>query len=566
MTTSRCLTPARLRLTIGIVVPLMSCSEHLPVQPSSDPGISFAVAIVNGDQQLSQVGTKLPQPLRVRVTDNSKQRFPVPNEAVNFVVTSVGGGSVFAPTVTTDVNGVGQDVWTLGPRAGQDTLEARVVDSTTGNLYSVVRFTATARAGPAASLGVQAGNNQSAQAGTVVATPVAVQLVDQFGNLDSVSNVQVTFKVVSGGGSINGQPTQTVATDARGIATLPGWKLGQPPGANTLVAIALAGQVTFSAAGTAGAPAQLSAIGSTSLGTFTVGTSLSLALAPTVRVVDNTGNGVPNVALSFTPSNSGTLNGFASVSTVTDANGIATAGIWTLGTTAGTNTVFAKASPLPNSPITFTATGVAGPAALLAPVAGDGQSAPIAQPVAIKPQARVTDRFGNPVAGVAVVFAVQSGGGSVSGANQMTDANGLATVGSWTLGASVGTNTLAASVPGSLSAITFTATATATGPAGLSIGNSAGDGQRAPAGSPLPINPAVQVTDQTGHPVAGVIVTFSVTAGGGSITGATRATDSNGIATVGSWKLGPAPGVNELQAMFDTGVSKGYTIFVATGN
>jgi len=71
------------------------------------------------------------------------------------------------------------------------------------------------------------------------------------------------------------------------------------------------------------------------------------------------------------------------------------------------------------------------------------------------------------------------------------------------------------------------------------------------------------VTDQNGHPVAGVTVTFSVTAGRGTVTGATQVTDANGIATVGSWTLGTA-GVNELQAAFNTGVSRGYTIFVAT--
>jgi len=72
------------------------------------------------------------------------------------------------------------------------------------------------------------------------------------------------------------------------------------------------------------------------------------------------------------------------------------------------------------------------------------------------------------------------------------------------------------------------------------------------------------VTDQNGHPVVGVTVTFSVTAGGGSIVGQTQVTDVNGVATVGNWTLGASPGVNELQAAFNTGVSQGYTIFVAT--
>ena len=73
------------------------------------------------------------------------------------------------------------------------------------------------------------------------------------------------------------------------------------------------------------------------------------------------------------------------------------------------------------------------------------------------------------------------------------------------------------------------------------------------------------MTDQNRNPVPGVQVVFNVAAGGGSITGLTQITDANGIATVGSWTLGGTAGLNELQATFNTGTSRGTTIFVATG-
>src|SRR5205807_2300815 len=195
--------------------------------------------------------------------------------------------------------------------------------------------------------------------------------------------------------------------------------------------------------------------------------------------------------------------------------------------------------------------------------AGDGQSASVgaAIPVAVQ----VTDAYGNPAStGTAIAFAVQSGGGSIAGAPSAgvtTDMNGTASV-SWTLGSLAGPNTLTAT--GVSHAVTFTATAT--GPAGLNITNYRGDGQTQSAGAAVPIAPAAQVTDLSGHPVAGVQVVFSVTAGGGSVTGATQTTDANGIATLGSWTLGSAAGINELQAALNTGVSTGYTIFVATGS
>ncbi|HMV32943.1 MAG TPA: filamin/ABP280 repeat domain-containing protein, partial [Gemmatimonadales bacterium] len=83
-------------------------------------------------------------------------------------------------------------------------------------------------------------------------------------------------------------------------------------------------------------------------------------------------------------------------------------------------------------------------------------------PVAAAPSVRVTDAFGNPVAGVAVTFAVASGGGGLTGASATTNASGVATVGSWTLGTVAGSNTLTATAAGLAgSPLTFTATGVA---------------------------------------------------------------------------------------------------------
>ncbi len=75
-----------------------------------------------------------------------------------------------------------------------------------------------------------------------------------------------------------------------------------------------------------------------------------------------------------------------------------------------------------------------------------------------------------------------------------------------------------------------------------------GDGQTAPAGAAVPVSPAVRVVDAAGTPVSGVSVTFSVTSGGGSVTGSPATTGSDGVATAGSWVLGATPGPNELSA------------------
>src|SRR2546422_11775990 len=64
--------------------------------------------------------------------------------------------------------------------------------------------------------------------------------------------------------------------------------------------------------------------------------------------------------------------------------------------------------------------------------------------VSTPPSVIVKDVNGNPVAQVAVMFAVAPGNGTITGASQTTNASGVATGGSWTLSATAGPNTLTA--------------------------------------------------------------------------------------------------------------------------
>ena len=78
------------------------------------------------------------------------------------------------------------------------------------------------------------------------------------------------------------------------------------------------------------------------------------------------------------------------------------------------------------------------------------------------PSVIVKDSLGNPVPGYSVTFVAGGSSGTLSGATQVTDANGIATVGAWTLGTAA-TETVTVT-DGSLSGgpITFTATVSAT--------------------------------------------------------------------------------------------------------
>jgi hypothetical protein len=96
--------------------------------------------------------------------------------------------------------------------------------------------------------------------------------------------------------------------------------------------------------------------------------------------------------------------------------------------------------------------------------AGDGQTAVVGTAVVTPPSVIITDSSGTPISGETVTFSVGSGGGSITGGVTTTGTNGVASVGSWTLGGAAGTNTLIATSVGAVgSPRTFTATATATG-------------------------------------------------------------------------------------------------------
>jgi hypothetical protein len=117
-----------------------------------------------------------------------------------------------------------------------------------------------------------------------------------------------------------------------------------------------------------------------------------------------------------------------------------TAGIFAAGSYSATVPI--TSSVASNSPLSISVplTVAPGPptARVMTIVAGDGQTAAVGSGVAVAPSVQVADTFGNLVAGLQVDFQVLSGGGGVTGAAAVTNASGIATIGSWALGATGG--------------------------------------------------------------------------------------------------------------------------------
>ena len=272
--------------------------------------------------------------------------------------------------------------------------------------------------------------------------------------------------------------------------------------------------------------------------------------APTVQVTGESGAGVGGVTVSFTVTTGG--GSVASATAVTGSDGVASSGAWTLGD-PGPQQLRASVSGL--DPVVFSATARDVPAAFVIHT-GDGQRATAGTAVPDPIQVRVNGMTGAGLEGVTVSFQVTAGGGSIESATATTDGDGLASPGAWTLGAP-GPQALRASVTG-LDPVSIRATALGV-PAEMAV--VAGAGQEVPAGTAVPIPPAVLITDSVGTPLPDISVTF-LPGGGATVTGAEATTDTLGRAAVGSWTLGTTAGTYRLRADVDADGVAGNPSFI----
>jgi plastocyanin len=194
-------------------------------------------------------------------------------------------------------------------------------------------------------------------------------------------------------------------------------------------------------------------------------------LATPIRVVVMEG-GEPSPDVPVTWSTTVAGGALAPPSGPTDADGVASA-TWTLGTVAGAQTARATVTGASGSPVTFDATAAAGAAATLAKEGGDDQTGEVGTQLAAPVQAKVTDQFGNAVAGTDVGWSAT--GASVSAPTVASDAAGVSQV-SVTLGPTEGQITITAVSDGLAgSPLTFTADAVVLPPPPMNIGITVGN-------------------------------------------------------------------------------------------
>jgi adhesin/invasin len=319
------------------------CTSDGSTNPTPTPS---GIAVASGNNQSGTVGAALAQPLVILVEDATGS--PMAGVTVAWTVIS-GGGTLATATTTTENSGQAQTAYTLGPTPGTNQVKAAVEGST---LETTI--TATGEAPPAdntpAALVLISGDNQSATVGTPLPDSLVVEVRNAEGT--PLANMVIEWTVTAGGGTL-GAATRT--TNAAGRAAN-AYTVGSSDGTNTVTAAVQGNAALFAtstATATSNTPASVEIVSGNSQ-SATVNTALAQPLV--VRVENATGQGVAGVTVAWSVAAGGGTLG--SATTTTNAQGQAS-NTYTVGGSAGTNTVEAAVQSNTSLNLEFTATATA---------------------------------------------------------------------------------------------------------------------------------------------------------------------------------------------------------------
>jgi YVTN family beta-propeller protein len=196
-----------------------------------------------------------------------------------------------------------------------------------------------------------------------------------------------------------------------------------------------------------------------------------------------------------------------------------------------------------------TAPEKAGPAAHLVRSAGNLQTGVAGSVLAAPIAAKVTDASGRGVANVDVTFQAMPGSGSVTPTTTRTNGSGIAFT-SWTLPEIAGLNRSVRAVVvdtatgALLDSVSFTATVVGGVATSWIFGSFP---NHAATGSVVPLS--MLMRDKYGNPSAGATVSWTVIAGGGTLSAPTSVSGADGVAQV-MLTLGSQVGMNTVQATY----------------
>lgn len=277
-----------------------------------------SLALVAGGAQTAPINAPLADSIRVRV--NGTDGLPMAGVTVAFA-TATDNGTVSADTVVSDTLGIAAVQWTLGTAVGTQTLTA-----TATGVPALVVSASSEATGPA-SLAITQQPPTGLVAGDTL-TAVIVEVRNTVGAVATEFTDSITIAIAAGpaGATLEGRTRvaavagiatfDSLRLTRRGVYTLGVSASGLAGATSTPITVATAAATTLLVESGAG---QSGALGST------------LPLPIVARVIDDFGNGVSGINLTFSADSGGSLTPSAAV---TDTAGRASA-IWTLGNASG---------------------------------------------------------------------------------------------------------------------------------------------------------------------------------------------------------------------------------------
>lgn len=243
-----------------------------------------------------------------------------------------------------------------------------------------------------------------------------------------------------------------------------------------------------------------------------------------VKAVDDGGRAMPGQPITFVVTSGG--GSVSSASASTDGEGMVSVR-WTLGnTTSAPQHLEARVEDAGGNPLvvaSVAATAQPGPATALVKIGGDAQTGTPGDRLTDSLRVKLTDRFGNAVAGDQVTWTTTSG--TIAPQASTTRADGTAAA-AWVLGSTVASYSASASHPG-ITTVTFTA---GTSFGGATLTKTGGDNQSGAVGAVLAQPLTVQLLAGSGQPIQGATVRWNVADGSGTASPTTSQTDASGNA------------------------------------
>jgi adhesin/invasin len=491
---------------------------------------------------VAQSGVLLPRPPVVALHDAANNASATPGVAITATL-STGDGTLSGSTVAqTDANGVATftNLIITGDDAFALSFSAADMTSATSSIITI---------GPppspdAKQLAIATQPSSSAKSGSLLAQQPTVQLRDAANNPVNQAGVAVSVSIAAGGGVLNG--TQTVKTNASGVAVFTDLGISGASGARTLAFIAagLSGATSAGITLAESPPTKLAVSTQPSAGAVS-GTSFSQQ--PVIQVRDALDNGIHQSGIAVTAAiasgSGGTLAGTSTVTT--DANGVATFSDLNIAGSGNFTVSFTSSGLSTTTSSTITVTTPAPPSAPATQLRISTQpsaSATSAVALAQQPVIRLADASNGAVsqAGIVITAAIVSGTGTLGGSRHATtNSSGVATftglkiVGSGPFTLSFSATDLAAATSSPI-VIGGTTTSGSSAQVATQLSVATQPSSSATSGATLAQQPVVRLADASNSAVGqpGVVVTATLNSEAGGLGGtSTATTNASGVAT-----------------------------------